>query len=302
MIIVVHGGAGDRAPRQKALKRLEAALTAGYRLLRQGGAALDAVAEAIVVLEDSGVFNAGRGGRVQLDGVQRLDASIMEGASLKAGAVIGLEGIRNPIRAARLVMDLPNIVFTDRGARRIAEAEGLAPMPQPAGAEHARAMVNRDRRRRSGSASLFDKYFSTVGAVCRDGYGNLAAGASTGGVAAMLPGRVGDTPLIGAGVYAENGAGAVACTGLGEAILRRALAKEICMQLQHMTARRAAALSLRRITALGGAAGVIVLDRAGRPELAHTTGYMASGYMNEKGMVVREAFRSISGRVSRPLR
>ncbi|MEW5745711.1 MAG: isoaspartyl peptidase/L-asparaginase [Nitrospirota bacterium] len=292
MILVVHGGAGDRAPGPRALNMLTRALTAGYRLLEQGGSALDAVVEAIVLLEDSGVFNAGRGGRVQLDGTRRLDAALMEGKQSGAGAVIGLEGIRNPIRAARVVMELPNIVFTHIGARRIAEAEGLELLPEPEREDL--AMAARDKKRRKEAAALFEKYFSTVGAVACDLQGTVAAGSSTGGVAAMLPGRVGDTPVIGAGIYAENGAGAVACTGTGEAILRRALAKELCMELRQMTARRAAALSLKRLGALGGSAGVIVLDHKGRPELAHTTAYMASGYISERGMRVGEAFRRIA--------
>lgn len=300
MILLVHGGAGGKAPGDDALQKISEALSVGYRVLERGGPSLEAVVAAIAVLEDSGIFNAGAGGKVQLDGVRRLDASLMEGKLLKAGAVIGLEGIRNPVKAARLAMDLPNIMFTHRGAKRIADAEGLAPLRRPG--RRALDEVAQIKQEKKYIARLFTKYFSTVGAVGLDRSGTLAAGASTGGISGMLPGRVGDTPIIGAGVYAENESGAVSCTGIGESIIRRALAKEICMYLKTMPLHRAVNRALRDLLAIEGEAGVIVINRKGRFTLAHTTDYMASGYAAQGKIVVQKAFKKINatGRGIRP--
>ncbi|MBZ0156473.1 MAG: isoaspartyl peptidase/L-asparaginase [Alphaproteobacteria bacterium] len=290
MLLLVHGGAGDRAPGAKALETLSACLSSGYEVLRSGGTALDAVVAAISFLEDSGFFNAGAGGNLQMDGVRRLDASLMEGRHLNAGSVIGLEGIRNPVRAARLVMDLPHVMLTNTGAKRIAEANGLAPLPEPGQS----VLQKLARARGEGTAAaLYERFFSTVGAVAVDGEGTLAAGASTGGVEAMLPGRVGDSPVIGAGIYADNAAGAVSCTGKGETILRLALGKEICMNMKTVSPSHAAELSLRRIRERGGEAGIIAVNAGGQFILAHTTAYMASGYADERGIVVREAFERV---------
>jgi beta-aspartyl-peptidase (threonine type) len=291
MLLIAHGGAGGREPEKHALKKLSEALSSGYRILHGGGDSLEAVMETIAILEDSGIFNAGVGGKLQLDGIRRLDASLMEGRHLRAGSVIGLEGIRNPIRAARCVMDLPHVMLTTIGARRIAEKAELAPLPEP----DKRAFEELAEAREKGDAmiELFKKYFSTVGAVALDSRGDLAAGASTGGVSAMLPGRVGDTPIIGAGIYAENSTGAVSCTGTGETIIRLSLAKEICMDLKSVSPYRASVSSLKRLSILGGNAGVVVMNRKGRYALVHTTEHMASGYADKKGVVVQAGFRRV---------
>ena len=288
MLLIAHGGAGDGMPGKAALDKLSESLAAGYGTLREGGTALDAVTETIAILEDSGLFNAGAGGRVQLDGVRRLDASLMEGRELGAGSVVGLEGIRNPVKAARAVMGLPHVMLTNIGARRLAEVEGLAPLPK-----RLRSTGKREGGTKEALA-LYEKYFSTVGAVALDSYGDLAAGASTGGISAMLPGRVGDTPVIGAGVYAENATGAVSCTGLGEAIIRLSLAKEICMGLKEATPRRAADCSLKRLLNIGGSGGVIVVTRQGRHAIMHTTKYMASGYAGKRGITIEDSSSSFN--------
>ena len=291
MILLVHGGAGAAKPGKKALKKLFESLSCGYRILYNGGTALDAVIESVRVLEDSGIFNAGLGGNLQLDGVRRLDASLMEGRSLGAGSVLGLEGIRNPIIVARSIMDLPHVMLTHISARKIADAEKIAALPPTD--RKALDRLQRTTRREKSIMQLYRRYFSTVGAVALDGYGDLAAGASTGGISAMLPGRVGDTPIIGAGIYAENSLGAVSCTGIGEYIIRLALAKEICMNMKEMSPDKAASFSLKRLVKLGGAAGTLLINKKGRFTIMHTTDHMASGYADKRGIVVKEGFKKI---------
>jgi beta-aspartyl-peptidase (threonine type) len=288
MIILVHGGAGNKKPSKRALSKLSEALSSGFDILKKGGSALVAVTESIKILEDSGLFNAGLGGNLQFDGVRRLDASLMDGKSLKVGSVIGIEGIRNPILAARHVMDLPNVMLTNTGARKIAVANGLAKVAK-ADPDSLRKLEY-IRKKEKKLNNLYRQSFSTVGAVALDSYGNLATGASTGGTPAMLPGRVGDTPIIGAGTYAENSLGAVACTGTGEYIIRLAMAKEICMNLHEMSPRKAAIVSLKRLIRLGGQAGVICLNGKGKFVIMHTTGYMASGYAAHGHITVKERF------------
>jgi beta-aspartyl-peptidase (threonine type) len=288
MIILVHGGAGNKKPPKRALRKLSQALSSGFDILRNGGSSLEAVTESIKILEDSGLFNAGAGGNLQFDGIRRLDASLMEGKSLKVGSVIGIEGIRNPILAAMHIMDLPNVILTNTGARRIAISKGVPRLPK-ADPDSLRKF-ERIRKTEKVLNNLYKQFFSTVGAVALDRYGNVAAGASTGGTPAMLPGRVGDTPIIGAGTYAENSLGAVACTGTGEYIVRLALAKEICMNLRAMFPRAACLISLRRLVGLGGQAGVICLNGKGKFVIMHTTRYMPSGYAARSRIMVKEGF------------
>jgi beta-aspartyl-peptidase (threonine type) len=292
MILVVHGGAGSRKPTEKSVKKIAESLAEGYKILRGGGAALDAVVESIALLEDSGLFNAGAGGNLQLDGVRRLDASVMEGTTLKVGAVIGIEGIRNPIKLAGIIMDLPNVMLTNTGARKIAGAHRLVRLPKPD--EAALRKLKTESGKEERVRRIYKDFFSTVGAVALDGKGTLAAGSSTGGIRAMLPGRVGDTPIIGAGVYAENPTGAVACTGKGESILRLCLAKEICVNMKEMTPLKAARLSLTRLLAIEGIAGVIAINGKGQFTLLHSTPYLAAGYVSERGLVIKEKFKRLS--------
>lgn len=291
MLLVVHGGAGNRRPTKNALKKLSESLQAGYTILSKNGPAIDAVVRSITILEDSGIFNAGSGGNLQLDGVRRLDASLMEGKDLKTGSVIGIEGIKNPIRLARIIMYLPNTMLTNTGARKIAEANNLEPLPEQD--TKSLEMLKQIKRKEKEMVRIYQEYFSTVGAVALDTHGNLAAGSSTGGIQAMLPGRVGDTPIIGAGIYAENSMGAIACTGKGEYIIRLSLAKEICMNLKTMSPLFAARVSLKRLLKIGGNAGVIVIHKTGHFTISHTTKYMPSGYVNERGVVIKERFKEI---------
>jgi L-asparaginase / beta-aspartyl-peptidase len=292
MILLIHGGAGSKSPGKKALKKLSEALASGYGILSCGGTSLDAVIESIRILEDSGIFNAGSGGNLQLDGARRLDASLMEGYSLRTGSVIGLENVQNPIMVARAIMDLPNVMLTNIGAKQIALAEKIPALP-PADKKMA-DRLQRTKQKEKAFMQLYKRYFSTVGAVALDGLGNLAAGASTGGIPAMLPGRVGDTPIIGAGIYAENSLGAVSCTGIGEYIIRLSLSKEVCMNMKDMSPAKAASFSLKRLLKMGGGAGLILINKKGLFKIVHTTDYMASGYAGKKDIVVKDGFTKIS--------
>lgn len=268
---------------------LRAALQVGYHLLDRGSSALVAVEQTIRVLERSGLFNAGTGAHLQLDGVRRMDASIMEGDSLRAGAVASIEGIVHPITAARLVMEeTDHVLLVGPMATKFArhfkmERQPFTGKPRRFSYETALRKTAHNRERHG-----------TVGAVALDRAGTIAAGASTGGIDRMLPGRVGDTPIIGCGVYAENETGAVSMTGLGEGIIRLAVAKEICDRLAQGTAPATAArLVLQKLVArIQGAAGCLVLTPQGRFTIRHSTSHMMAGYWAGRGIpVVKDTFR-----------
>ena len=278
-LILAHGGAGRRALTSRQASCLAEALAAGQAILQQGGAALTAVECTIAVLEASGLFNAGRGATRQLDGVQRMDASVMEGAELRAGAVASLEGFVHPITVARLVMEATDhVLLAGPMARRFARRFDLERHRSAPGRRRSyERMFSQRRRGRKGHG--------TVGAVALDRSGTVAAGASTGGIDSMLPGRVGDTPLIGCGVYADNRSGAVSMTGHGESIIRLALAKTICERLAAGHSPRAAAAMVLRelVSRIGGAAGTLVMRRDGRFAIKHVTSYMAAGWWDGMG-------------------
>ena len=257
--------------------------------------AVQAVEFAIRVLEGSGLFNAGLGSNCQLDRVQRMDASIMEGSGLRAGAVASIEGIMHPITAARLVMEkTEHVLLVGEPATRFAHYFHVEPKP---------TVPRRRSRRRGQSAAgantlrLFAMIANsrvvrretvgkeTVGAVVLDRTGTVAAGASTGGVDVMLPGRVGDTPLIGCGIYADNQSGAISMTGLGESIIRIAVAKEIANLLERgISPAKATTLVLRKVVKrTNGLAGALVLRADGRFAIRHVTPRMAAGYWDGFG-------------------
>jgi beta-aspartyl-peptidase (threonine type) len=268
---------------------LRAALQVGYHLLDRGFSALVAVEQTIRTLEQSGFFNAGKGSHLQLDGVRRMDASIMEGDGLRAGAVASIEDIVHPISAARRVMEETNhVLLVGPMATTFARYFKMEPQKRQA-----------PRRRLSYTSMLkrtkaMKNRHGTVGAVALDRAGTVAAGASTGGIDLMLPGRVGDTPIIGCGVYADNETGAVSMTGLGEGIMRLAIAKEICDRLrQGKSPARVARFVLQKlVTRIQGAAGALVLAPSGRFAIAHVTAHMAAGWWDGKGEpMVRDRFR-----------
>ena len=294
-VILVHGGAGRRPVTPLQTACLAEALATSYVILEEGGPAVCAVERAISLLEASGLFNAGRGSRRQLDGVMRMDASIMDGATLKAGAVASIEGIVHPISAAKLVMEkTKHVLLVGPSATRFAryfhlerhtqrKASRLPRLARPVSAAAIKTTLLYRMMARKESGSI--ERHGTVGAVALDGRGTVAAGASTGGIDSMLPGRVGDTPLIGCGVYADNRSGAVSMTGLGEGIIRLAMAKTICDRLASGASPAVAAQQILRqlVSRLQGSAGLLVLASNGRFAIRHVTPCMAAGWWDGKG-------------------
>ncbi|MBH0210444.1 MAG: isoaspartyl peptidase/L-asparaginase [Nitrospira sp.] len=282
-MILAHGGAGSRAMTSPQAACLRAALQVGYHLLDRGTSALIAVEQTIRVLERSGLFNAGKGAYRQLDKIRRMDASVMEGDGLRAGAVASIEGIVHPITAARHVMEATeHVLLVGPMATKFARHFKIERYRQPVSSSRLSydAMLRKFQR----SNETGDRH-GTVGAVAVDQTGSVAAGASTGGIDRMLPGRVGDTPIIGCGVYADNETGAVSMTGWGESIIRLAVAKEICERLRSgETPASAVREVFRRLVArVQGSAGALVLTPKGRFVIAHVTANMAAGWWNGKG-------------------
>ena len=242
------------------------------------------------------LFNAGRGANCQLDGVQRMDAAIMEGAHLEAGAVASIEGIVHPITAARLVMeDTSHVLLVGSPATRFAQHGQLEQLPK---ARSPRRRSGRSSRASTVAAQTIHLYramlkskrtqkdrYGTVGAVALDRSGTVAAGASTGGIDSMLPGQVGDSPLIGCGVYADNQSGAVSMTGMGEGIVRLVIAKSICDRLGMGKSPAVAARQVLRmlVSRVRGSAGALVLSPDGRFAIRHVTPHMAAGWWNGTG-------------------
>lgn len=230
---------------------LDHALAAGHAVLLQGGSSLDAVCAAVVELEDSRLFNAGRGAVCNAEGRHELDAALMDGATLAAGAVAAVSRIRNPVLAARAVMEKSrHVLMVGRGAERFASRQGLKRVGP------AYFATRKDMKASHG----------TVGAVAHGRDGNLAAATSTGGYTGKLPGRVGDSPLVGAGTYADNAACAVSATGLGEAFIRAVVAHDVAARMRYggESLAGAARRALATVSRLGGDGGLIAVDRRGR--------------------------------------
>lgn len=237
---------------------LERALEAGAAVLARGGASLDAVCAAVVELEDSPLFNAGRGAVYTSEGKHELDAGVMDGATLAAGAVAGVSRVRNPVLAARAVMEKsPHVMLVGRAAERFAARQGIRLVRQS---------YFDTRSRLAALKKNLKGHHGTVGAVAHDRGGNLAAATSTGGYTGKLPGRVGDSPIVGAGTYADNAACAVSGTGLGEAFIRSVLAYDVAARMRYANESLAAAArqALATVARLGGDGGLIAVDRRGR--------------------------------------
>lgn len=285
--VLVHGGAGGRQSTTAQRKCISDTLTLGMKLLQKGQSALDAVEMMIQYLEVSGRFNAGIGSKQQLDGCQRMDAALMEGALLQAGAVAGLEGICHPISAARVVLEkTDHVLVISSHASMLAQHFGLERVENSRKPQRQhRASVIQTKNAKTLALYRRMATYDTVGAVALDECGTLAAGTSTGGVSIMLPGRVGDSPLIGAGVYADNEAGAVSMTGLGEGIIRLAMAKHIVLEMKNgqtpLVASRNALKSL--VKRVQGEAGCLVLGPNGQFAIRHVTPYMIAGHWNGRG-------------------
>jgi beta-aspartyl-peptidase (threonine type) len=275
--IIVHGGAGDAADARLdgQIEGCRSAAAVAKRILEAGGAALDAVQQAVLVLEDDSRFNAATGGALTSAGTLELDASIMEGTQLRAGAVCSLPPFRHPIAIARAVLDdARHVLYSGRGAAAFARAHGFTDA-DAGDMITSEALANLERVLAERPSTVWPA--GTVGAVARDKHGRLAAATSTGGIVGKRLGRVGDSPLLGAGTYADDASGAASSTGQGEGIMRVALAARVTIALGEDTNPGDAAfdglvLMKRRTGALGG---VIVVHRDGRIGWARSTSSMA---------------------------
>jgi beta-aspartyl-peptidase (threonine type) len=296
--MVVHGGAGnftlesikDRQGEMRAA--MTEALLAGHRILAGGGSSLDAVQAAVVILEDSPHFNAGKGAVFTNAGTNELDASIMDGRTMMAGAVAGLKRIKNPIRLARLVMEKsPHVLMAGEGAEAFAKEQGsIEFVPESYFRTELRWQqlqgALEEEKAKKGAMLLQDTYYGTVGAVALDQAGNLAAATSTGGLTNKRWGRVGDSPIIGAGTYASNQSCGISATGTGEYFIRFTVARDICARVEYrgLDAQQAAdEVVLKVLKAAGGDGGIVGMDRLGRPLMSFNTTGMNRGYVGEDG-------------------
>ncbi|HXY96919.1 MAG TPA: isoaspartyl peptidase/L-asparaginase [Steroidobacteraceae bacterium] len=302
IVIVIHGGAGviersHMSPEREASFRagLGAALDAGFAVLEGGGAALDAVAAAVRTMEDDPQFNAGRGAVLNHDGICELDAAIMDGTGPRAGAVAGVHHVKNPIDLARLVMDKsPHVLLAGQGAEEFALAQGVLLVPESyfITPERVRELeqAKRSAAERTPTAPLplrpaAPRGMGTVGAVALDAQGHLAAATSTGGLTNKLYGRIGDTPIIGAGTYASESC-AVSGTGQGEFYIRQVVAYDICAMVlyQHLPLAKAVDTMMHdKLTRTGGEGGVIALDHDGNYAMDFNSAGMHRGVRDSRG-------------------
>jgi len=290
--LVIHGGAGvilreNMTPEREAAytAALETALNAGAEVLRNGGSALDAVQSAVIPMEDDPLFNAGQGAVFTATAEHELDASIMSGAERDAGAVAGVKRVKNPILAARAVMDKSeHVMFAGAGADAFAESVGLE-MVENSYFDTESRRQSLERVLREMERTDADRH-GTVGAVAMDADGNLAAATTTGGMTAKSAGRIGDSPLIGAATYAQNGVCAVSATGHGEYFIRVAVAKTICarVELAGESVGEAAESALDQVADLGGDGGVVVIGGNGQYEYVFNSKGMYRGMIDPEGM------------------
>jgi beta-aspartyl-peptidase (threonine type) len=304
--IAIHGGAGTilqsmLTPQLEANYKLglQNALDAGYEVLKQNGTSLDAVCEAIKSLEDNELFNAGKGAVFTNKGIHEMDASIMKGDTLEAGAVAGIQNIKNPILVARDVMQYSgHVLLSGEGAKEFALSRGYENMPN----EYFYNQFRYDQWQEIKETDDFqldhtkvehkgfaheEKKFGTVGAVALDMQGNLAAGTSTGGMTNKRFGRVGDTPIPGSGTYANNKTCAVSCTGHGEFFLRAVVAYDVSclMEYKGFTLQQACDLVVKdKLVKLGGEGGLIAVDAQGNFELSYNSEGMYRGAKNSEGL------------------
>ncbi|HHS95341.1 MAG TPA: isoaspartyl peptidase/L-asparaginase, partial [Phaeodactylibacter sp.] len=292
--LVIHGGAGSIRREHMSTEyekqvdaALHAALSAGEEVLKNGGTALDAVAQTIMVMENSPVFNAGKGAVFTHEGTNELDASIMDGKNRNAGAVGGVTVVKNPILAAKAVMEnSPHVLLTGNGANRFAEEQGLEVVDPryfytESKWEYLQSVLKRNKKTGGLLPVHSDEKFGTVGCAALDKYGNLAAGTSTGGMTNKRWNRIGDSPIIGAGTYANNATCAVSCTGHGEYFIRYAVAYDISalMEYKGMSFSKAAEYVIQdKLKKAGGAGGVIGVDKFGNVAMPFNTKGMYRGY------------------------
>lgn len=291
--LVIHAGAWNIPDDEKEahLNGLRTALECGWKVLKQKGSAVDAVEAAVVVMEDDPTFDAGRGSILNMDGSIEMDASIMDGKNLEAGGVAALRNFPNPVKVARKVMEeTDHVLLAGEGCEAFARKMGFQPVPIKT------LLTSRELKRLEAlmgdnayiAPYSFGEKRGTVGAVAIDREGNIAAATSTGGTPKKIPGRVGDSPLIGCGTYAENGVGGVSCTGWGEAIIKTMLARRISDAMAEGNGAQAAVeygiqLLNQKVHGLGGA---ICIDSKGNIGIAFNTPRMARAYMDVSGEMI----------------
>jgi beta-aspartyl-peptidase (threonine type) len=307
--LVIHGGAGTMergkmtADQEKEYRAgLERSLKAGWEILQRGGSSLDATEAAVRVLEDDPHFNAGKGAVFTSAGTNELDASIMDGRTLKAGAVASVRRIKNPISLARLVMEKsPHVMLDCAGAEAFAKEQGIELVDEkyfftPERWDALQRVKQAEKRGGGGEKKFIisdqDRH-GTVGAVALDQSGNLAAATSTGGMTNKRPGRIGDSPVIGAGNYANNATCAVSGTGDGEYFIRASVAHEVSVLMEYrgMSLEEAAQAALDKMAKLGGTGGLIAIDKNGNIALPFNTSGMYRGYVDSSGKMVVDIYK-----------
>jgi beta-aspartyl-peptidase (threonine type) len=306
--LAVHGGAGtiERGKMTSEREReyrsgIENALRAGREILDRGGSSLDAVEAAVRVMEDDPHFNAGKGSVFTSAGTNEMDAAIMDGKTLNAGAIAGVEHVRNPIVLARAVMEKSkHVMMIGSGAEEFAKRNGVELVDAKYFFTQHRWEELEKKKAEEAGADGGKKFIvsdaechGTVGAVARDSQGNIAAATSTGGTTNKLPGRVGDSPVIGGGTYANNATCAVSCTGDGEFFIRAAVAYQVSalMELRGMSLSEAAQRALAGAQKLGGTGGLIAVDKSGNVTLPFNTSGMYRGYLGDDGKFVIEIYK-----------
>lgn len=310
---VIHGGAGTilksemSAEREREYRaKLTEALTVGYDILKKGGPGLDAVEAAIRLMEDSPLFNAGKGAVFTSAGTNELDASIMDGKTLKAGAVASLKHVKNPISLARLVMEKSkHVMMVGEGAESFAKEQGIALVPQSyfytesrwKDLQRIKATEEKDKGPKKPQRQHAELYraheYGTVGAVALDAGGNIAAGTSTGGMTNKKWGRVGDSPIIGAGTYANNATCGVSATGDGEYFIRLGVARDLSalMEYKGLSLQEAADAVIEKVGKLGGGGGLVALDKGGQIAMAFNTAGMYRGRVGADGQPVVQIYK-----------
>ncbi len=304
--IVVHAGAGGKAPKMSPEKEKEyhdtlaKALRAGHTVLEKGGPAIEAVQVAIVVMEDSTLFNAGKGAVFTSAGENELDASIMDGKTLLAGAVGGVTVIKNPIRAAHAVMEkTPHVMLAGDGADAFAKKVGLEIVPRKYFyTEHRWKQLQewkaKQKTKKQSQLEMTREYLGTVGCAALDSKGNIAAGTSTGGLTGKQYGRLGDSPIIAAGTYADNRTCAISCTGHGEFFIRHAVAFDISARMKYANetlTQSAKVVVHETLKKAGGRGGVIGLDARGNIVMEFNSAAMNRGYIDKNGKLHTAIFR-----------
>jgi beta-aspartyl-peptidase (threonine type) len=303
--LVVHGGAGtilreDMTPELEVayLEGIEAGLSAGYAVLQEGGTAINAVKAALVVLEDNVLFNAGRGSVFTKKGVQEMDAAIMDGATLNAGSVAGVRNVRNPIELAAEVMYNSNHVFlSGKGANDFAIKQGIKLEPDEYFFSQFRYdqwksirdsdNYSLDHTHQQVEELMKDKKFGTIGAVACDQFGNIAAATSTGGMTNKKYGRIGDSPLIGSGTYANNKTCAISCTGHGEPFIKAVAAHDVSCLMDYKGYSLEKAMNMvvhEKLVALDGEGGMIGVDAKGNPAMIFNSAGMYRGVKSSDGV------------------